>query len=247
MANNNAPSTLAAGIAATATAITIAPGTGAKFSTGTAILYATGVIELVQITQIAGDVLTVTRGYGGTAPAAWSTGTSIVQGMTGTGVNDLLTAQVNAFRAGITMTGDTYSGYGDPTADLHAAQKSWFDNTFYPASQPVQLNLGFTPIQKYWETQHSVAIGWNGNLYLVIDGTYAGKIWTDYNFNPGSKAAKGSWLQWNSGIVEFGRVDVGFGAVGTMDIGSPWVQEGFRSEGGNDFEYYIRAVWMRNQ
>ncbi len=84
LVKNNAYSTLAAGISAIATSITVAVGHGSRFPTvsGGNFFYATlvdaaNVIEVVKVVARAGDVLTVTRGQDGTAAAAYLLGDRI--------------------------------------------------------------------------------------------------------------------------------------------------------------------------
>lgn len=82
LAANNAQSVLAAGINASATALTLNTGTGALFPSPvsgtsffklTLIDAATGQIsEIVHVTAKSGDVLTIVRGQEGTAARSWS-------------------------------------------------------------------------------------------------------------------------------------------------------------------------------
>ncbi|MGM8905727.1 gp53-like domain-containing protein [Enterobacter roggenkampii] len=82
LAANNAQSVLAAGISASATALTLNTGTGALFPSPvsgtsffklTLIDAATGQIsEIVHVTAKSGDVLTIVRGQEGTAARSWS-------------------------------------------------------------------------------------------------------------------------------------------------------------------------------
>lgn len=76
---NMASSTLASGITAVATSITVAPGHGSRFAVGSDFTYlvlenAVGTIEIVKLTAQTGDVLTVMRGQDGTAAVAWNAG-----------------------------------------------------------------------------------------------------------------------------------------------------------------------------
>jgi hypothetical protein len=84
LVTNNAYSTLAAGISAIATSITVAVGHGSRFPTvsGGNYFYATlidaaNVLEIVKVVGRAGDVLTVTRGQDGTTAAAYLLGDRI--------------------------------------------------------------------------------------------------------------------------------------------------------------------------
>lgn len=83
LANNNAKSVLAAGISASATVITVGTGTGALFPSPvsgesyfklTITDAATKTIsEIMHVTSVSGDVMTVIRGQEGTTPRVWST------------------------------------------------------------------------------------------------------------------------------------------------------------------------------
>ena len=83
---NNASTTLASAISNSQTTITVAAGTGVEFPAPAAgqIAIATiedtaGDIEVVWITGITGDVLTVSRGEEGTTPVAFASGSRIEQ------------------------------------------------------------------------------------------------------------------------------------------------------------------------
>jgi hypothetical protein len=83
LANNNAKSVLASGISASATVITVSSGTGGLFPQPvsgqsyfklTIVDAATKLItEIMHVTSVSGDVMTVQRGQEGTAARVWST------------------------------------------------------------------------------------------------------------------------------------------------------------------------------
>ncbi|HAV2256793.1 TPA: hypothetical protein JHK42_001853 [Raoultella ornithinolytica] len=83
LANNNAKSVLASGISASATVITVSSGTGALFPQPisgqsyfklTIVDAATKLItEIMHVTSVSGDVMTVQRGREGTSARVWST------------------------------------------------------------------------------------------------------------------------------------------------------------------------------
>ncbi|BBV76384.1 hypothetical protein STW0522RAO56_24380 [Raoultella planticola] len=83
LANNNAKSVLAAGISASATVITVGSGSGALFPQPvsgqsyfklTVVDSATkSITEILHVTSVSGDVMTVIRGQEGTTPRSWST------------------------------------------------------------------------------------------------------------------------------------------------------------------------------
>ncbi|HBY6943293.1 TPA: hypothetical protein MI542_09240 [Klebsiella pneumoniae] len=83
LANNNAKSVLAAGISASATVITVGAGAGALFPvpvSGQSYFKLTitdaatkTISEIMHVTSVTGDVMTVIRGQEGTTPRVWST------------------------------------------------------------------------------------------------------------------------------------------------------------------------------
>ena len=84
LVKNNAYSTLASGISATATTITVAAGTGLRFPAagGADYFYATlintsNVLEVVKVTSRSTDTLTVVRGQDGTTGTVYSAGARI--------------------------------------------------------------------------------------------------------------------------------------------------------------------------
>lgn len=92
LANNNAKSVLAAGISASATVITVGTGAGALFPTPvsgqsyfklTITDAATKTIsEIMHVTSVSGDVMTVIRGQEGTTPRVWSANDFVANMMT---------------------------------------------------------------------------------------------------------------------------------------------------------------------
>lgn len=92
LANNNAKSVLAAGISASATVITVGTGAGALFPVPvpgqsyfklTITDAATKTIsEIMHVTSVSGDVMTVIRGQEGTTPRVWSTNDIVANLMT---------------------------------------------------------------------------------------------------------------------------------------------------------------------
>ena len=92
LANNNAKSVLAAGISAYATVITVGTGAGSLFPVPvpgqsyfklTITDAATKTIsEIMHVTSVSGDVMTVIRGQEGTTPRVWSTNDIVANLMT---------------------------------------------------------------------------------------------------------------------------------------------------------------------
>lgn len=97
LVNNNAYSTLAAGISAGATSLTVATGHGVRFPvvSGGNFFFATLVnsantIEIVKVLSRAGDVMTITRGQDGTSASAYLLGDRIELRPTAALFNDKL-------------------------------------------------------------------------------------------------------------------------------------------------------------
>ncbi|MCO7414089.1 hypothetical protein ABKU20_17515 [Enterobacter asburiae] len=92
LAANNAQTVLASGISASATSITVNTGTGALFpspSSGTSFFKltfidaATGQLsEIVHVTALSGDTMTIERGQEGTSARAWSVNDIVANMMT---------------------------------------------------------------------------------------------------------------------------------------------------------------------
>jgi hypothetical protein len=92
LANNNAKSVLASGVSASATVITVSSGSGVLFPTPspgvsyfklTIIDAATKTInEIMHVTSVSGDVMTVIRGQEGTTARVWSTNDIVANLMT---------------------------------------------------------------------------------------------------------------------------------------------------------------------
>ncbi|WP_175783925.1 hypothetical protein [Burkholderia ambifaria] len=87
----------------------------------------------------------------------------------------------------------------------------------------------------------------DGNLYCGFRGAWlAGLIDDLYNRDNG-KANVGARVQWDSGVAEWGIMDIGIGiGAHTIDIPAPWVMMGMRKE-ANNTRCYLRGVVLRNQ
>ncbi|HBW1726774.1 TPA: hypothetical protein N3424_000224, partial [Klebsiella quasipneumoniae subsp. quasipneumoniae] len=106
LANNNAKSVLAAGISASATVITVGTGAGALFPvpvSGQSYFKLTitdaatkTISEIMHVTSVAGDVMTVIRGQEGTTARVWSTN-DIVSNMITAGTFDSMLQIANNF------------------------------------------------------------------------------------------------------------------------------------------------------
>jgi hypothetical protein len=93
---NNATSTLASGISAVATSLTVATGQGARFpSLGAGdYFYCTlantsGTVEIVKVTARSTDTFTVTRAQDGTSAASWLAGDKVELRLVAASLNDI--------------------------------------------------------------------------------------------------------------------------------------------------------------
>lgn len=102
---NNAASTLASGITAGATSLTVATGQGAKFPSPSGGDYFLLTLtqagqettwEIVKVTARSGDVLTIVRGHESTTAAAWSAGDKAELRLTAGGLAVVQTAYLAA-------------------------------------------------------------------------------------------------------------------------------------------------------
>ena len=94
---NNASTTLASGITAAATSLTVATGTGVEFPTLGAgdYCYATiisasdpNVFEIIKVTARTSDTLTIVRAQEGTTAAIWSSGAKVELRLTAQGLTE---------------------------------------------------------------------------------------------------------------------------------------------------------------
>lgn len=94
---NNATTTLASGINASVTSLSVASGSGALFPTltGSDVFYVTlanlaGTVEIVKVTARSTDTFTIVRGQDGTTAASWSTGDKVELRPTAAGLQAML-------------------------------------------------------------------------------------------------------------------------------------------------------------
>ena len=252
-ASNNAWGVLSTAMNEQTTALTLQAGNSARFPVLAAgdWFYITvsdsANIEIMKVTATASDQFTVVRGVDNTTARSWAAGVRVQLNICAAAWTDLIAdlaaipAQTRTFAAAPTLS-------GAPTANLHAATRKYVTDNKMPKTTAMQAPIGFTPVKQL--TANKVYMGWDGsNLQVQIDSTYMGAVWRDATFNPANKANAGAQLQWGAPIYETGMYDAynGFGAV---DVGSPWVMEGYRS--------YLRSVapiqalsfrliWFKNQ
>ncbi|MBR8301726.1 hypothetical protein KDW49_13525 [Burkholderia dolosa] len=88
-----------------------------------------------------------------------------------------------------------------------------------------------------------------GGATFQADGNVWGAAWgNDFLSNVlDRKANAGARVQWDSGVAEWGIMDIGINiAAHTIDIPAPYVMMGMRKE-ANNTRCYLRGVVLRNQ
>jgi hypothetical protein len=213
---NNATSTLAAGIAAGATSITVQTGHGARFPSvsGSDYFYATltnsagTTNEVVRVTARATDALTVVRGQDGTTAAAWNAGDRIELRMTKAMLDDF---KADA-RSGLMVTGlNSVAILGNSVAagavppSHKTASVQWQPSTSVALNAIVEpsyadMRNGLAPIRWVCTTAGVTGSGlepaWNLTASpgaTVADGTV---VWTAQNLN-GAGSYRWNWGFWH--------------------------------------------------
>lgn len=248
---NNLWATLGAAASASATTLTLAAGHGARFPAIAAgnWLYITlcnseNDLEIVTVTAVSGDTITVERGADSTAPRAWAIGDRLEARFNTLYMRDMKTYITSTLDAGgFTMTGPLTLAR-DPVAANMLASKHYVDANFLAKTINYQAPIGFPMAVQLSNT--SIGFGWNGAIYCIVDSTNVGSLWTSANFDPNSKADAGAQCVWHVSPWENGAVVrlAGGGGSTLFDNLSPWVMEGLRSDG---FTLYIRSIYLRNQ
>jgi hypothetical protein len=122
----------------------------------------------------------------------------------------------------------------------------WDNGNFDPNSKvPIRNNNGNRGYALS-DTPNNLTFNWEGRVRMWVDGFNQGLIWSDTNFDPGSKANNGATCQWTTGIAEWGPIT----GVSTLDIPAPWVMVGWRTTSGGNWtsgNNYLRGVILRNQ
>lgn len=92
-----------------------------------------------------------------------------------------------------------------------------------------------------WSTDGKGSPNWLGEWVQALVNARA-----DWNTVNG-KANAGARVQWDSGVAEWGIMDIGINiGAHTIDIPAPWVMMGMRKE-ANNTRCYLRGVVLRNQ
>jgi hypothetical protein len=86
------------------------------------------------------------------------------------------------------------------------------------------------------------SFSWDGRARIWVDGQHMGAIWTDSNFDPGSKANAGAQCQKSDRAHYFGTVN------GQVHLPDPWCIDGLEDPMNAKFgEIRIYGCWYRNQ
>lgn len=243
---NNVWAVLAAPLTLTSVSVPLQAGQGARFPSlaGGNWTYATLVdasndLEIVKVTAVTGDTLTVQRAADGTVARTWSAGARVECRFNAAYIDDLKNYILQTLDAGgLVMTGAMMLA-NDPTLPNELVTKNYADTALFPKSRNYMAPVGYAMVQNW--TNNMIGLGWASNyIQTSVDGNGSGVIWNSYNFNPGSYAPAGSNCNWNSGIVEIGPLS---SPNQVLDNANPWVIEGIRTDSGN---VYPRVVYLRN-
>jgi hypothetical protein len=226
--SNNATTTLAAPITASATTMQVAAGTGALFATpvpGTSVVQITlldaasqTVREIVQCTAIDGDVLTVVRGQEGTAGNAYAEG-DLVQAF-------ITTAMLNNFiQQGTTAGGSLAGTYANP---------GFANNPAFTGNGTITGNFVSSGASSVFQA-HTIQTDVNGSLNI---GTGASNV-------GGSLAVAGTLSSPLIVTSAGGAISIGTGnsAIGgSLALNSTLTVAGLATFNGNSSGYSISAA-----
>lgn len=244
---NNVWATLAAPAGLTDATLTLTAGQGARFPaltngdwTYATLVDASNDLEIVKVTAVTGDVLTVARASDGTISRTWAAGARVECRFNAAYIADLKNYILQTLDAGgLVMTGPLMLA-SDPTTPNGLVTKNYADTALFPLSRPWMVPVGYAMVQTLSGNQ--ISLGWDGShIQTSVDVTGTGFIWNSSNLNPAAYAPAGVTCNWNSGIVELAPL---FTTNQVIDTGSPWVAEGVRWDGGST--RWLRVVYLRN-
>lgn len=93
----------------------------------------------------------------------------------------------------------------------------------------------------------STVLQTDGNMLLPFRNAWLSDVLADLYNRDNGKANAGARVQWDSGVAEWGIMDIGINIPAhTIDIPAPWVMMGMRKE-ANNTRCYLRGVVLRNQ
>ena len=149
---NNVASALASSASDSATTLTLVSGGGAKFPlsagewTYATLTTAAGSIEIVKVTGVAGDVLTVVRGQDGTTAQAFAAGDKVEARLTAQGLVDV--AQKGSDEAPVQSvagkTGSVTLAITDVSGLQTALDGKQASGSYEPANANIQSHIGST-------------------------------------------------------------------------------------------------------
>lgn len=203
LAANNAQSVLAAGISASATALTLNTGTGSLFplpAAGTSFFKltiidaATGTLtEIVHVTARNGDVFTIQRGQEGTVPRAWSANDIVANMMTAGTLSYILgnfqplDPTLTALAALVGVANKLPYFNGDDTAALTDLTQVGRDIIGKSTIADILTYLGFGSFPQYQtlgDGQHIIQHGTGGsNSSGIVDIVFPKAYTTTSNLN----------------------------------------------------------------
>jgi len=242
---NNLWATLAADITDTATSILLSAGQGSRFPNIIAgdWMYLTlfdknNDSEIVKVTHVAGDTLTVVRAQDGTVAQAWTASGTRAEHRETAGFVDALKADLDA---AISAGGYAFTGAltlaGDPTAADMLMTKGYADTTYLPSTTSFQPPSTFDFIES---DANNLGLSWDGaNLHVTANGADLGFIWRSGNFNP-SAYANTAVCQLTGGF-ETGAVGANSG--GSVNAPVPYVTYGVRLTGN---VWFMQVALMTN-
>lgn len=260
-ATNNAWGLLSTAMSAQTTTLVLQSGQSARFPLlgpndwfYLTIFDTNGNVEIVKVTKTVGDTFTVVRGQDNTTAIGWASSVRVQLNLGVAMWADIATGFTTAaqttrnFAAAITLS-------GAPSLALQAATMQYLSSNCLPKSTAIQAPIGFSPVRQ--STGTGLYYGWNGaDIYTQLIGSgVSWLVWRDNNFTPGNYANAAAQCVWNSGIYQAGALEFNpDGGSGTIDVGSPWVMEGYTGTESIDgsgrisaLRVYPRLVYLRNQ
>jgi hypothetical protein len=182
---NNAATTLASGITAIATSLTVASGTGALFPTlaGSNYFFCTlannaGTVEIVKVTARTTDTFTIVRGQDNTTAAAWVTGDKVELRVTAADLNNFPQLDsTNTFALAQTFTtplaaGSGGTGLSSPGASgnvLTSNGTTWTSAAAAAFDAGTRLAFQQTAAPTGWTKDTTAAI--NDSMLRLVTGT----------------------------------------------------------------------------
>jgi len=175
---NNATTTLASGISAGDTSLTVASSTGGLFPTTSASVYfyatltnLAGAVEIVKCTTRSGNTLTIVRGQDGTSAQAWNAADKIELRVIALELNDFLqSADIGTLVQAYSANTAFVNALQTFTASQRGTVTTDNDGSF---DMNVTNNFKCTPTGTFALTFTNITAGQSGYVLLVNTGGYA--------------------------------------------------------------------------